>query len=201
MFPFRVYPKEDEMSYGNNSLTLLTKKSMKENLIYYPEKQLNNYIIPTIDGMRGIKYLDIYLTQMGKYQQEIYENYINHMLEETNISNNREGFSYTLLLIPSQMLNICYPSEERSLKKKYGSNGLKEVVNYNENALNEFEYKENHKGFFKEENLKHYSGKITNIVREVKKSKGIILVYSQYIEGGCIPIALALEESLSLIHI
>ena len=195
LFPFRVYPKEDEISYGNNSLTLLTKKSMKENQIYYPKKQLNNYTIPTIEGKRGIKYLDIYLTNMGIEQQEMYEQYINYMINEEKVGTKSEGFSYTLLLIPSQMLNICYPTVGRDWDKKYGSNGLKEIMNYNYKSLNEFEYKNKHEGFFKEENLKKYSGKITNIIKEIKKSNGIILVYSQYIEGGCIPIALALEES------
>ena len=28
----------------------------------------------------------------------------------------------------------------------------------------------------------------------VLKTKGIILIYSQYIDGGCVPMALALEE-------
>ena len=28
----------------------------------------------------------------------------------------------------------------------------------------------------------------------IRKSKGIVLIYSQYIDGGCVPIALALEE-------
>ena len=195
LFPFRVYPKEDEMSYGNNSLTLLTKKSIKENQIYYPEKQLNNYIIPTIDGKRGIKYLDIYLTNMGSEQQAIYEEYINYMINEEKVGSVGEGFSYTLLLIPSQMLNICYPTNERDWDKKYGSNGLKEIMDYNHKSLNEFEYKKGNEGFFKEDKLKQYSGKITNIIKEIKKSKGIILVYSQYIEGGCIPVALALEEA------
>ena len=137
------------MSYGNNSLTLLTKKSIKENQIYYPEKQLNNYIIPTIDGKRGIKYLDIYLTNMGSEQQAIYEEYINYMINEEKVGSVGEGFSYTLLLIPSQMLNICYPTNERDWDKKYGSNGLKEIMDYNHKSLNEFEYKKGNEGFFK----------------------------------------------------
>ena len=42
--------------------------------------------------------------------------------------------------------------------------------------------------------LKKYSAKIYSIIKTIEKSKGIILVYSSYIDGGCVPIALALEE-------
>ena len=39
-----------------------------------------------------------------------------------------------------------------------------------------------------------YSGKIAEICNRIINSTGIILVYSQYIDGGLVPIALALEE-------
>ena len=42
--------------------------------------------------------------------------------------------------------------------------------------------------------LRKYSSKIYSIIDTIKKSEGIILVYSSYIDGGCVPIALALEE-------
>ena len=42
--------------------------------------------------------------------------------------------------------------------------------------------------------LPNYSSKISKICENIMKSKGIVLVYSLYIEGGVVPIALALEE-------
>ena len=42
--------------------------------------------------------------------------------------------------------------------------------------------------------LRKYSAKIYSIINTIKNSEGIILVYSSYIDGGCVPIALALEE-------
>lgn len=47
---------------------------------------------------------------------------------------------------------------------------------------------------FSQEHLYKYSHKIDNICKIIKKSKGIILIYSRFIDGGCVPIALALEE-------
>ena len=42
--------------------------------------------------------------------------------------------------------------------------------------------------------LRKYSAKIYSIMDTIKKSEGIILIYSSYIDAGCVPIALALEE-------
>lgn len=47
---------------------------------------------------------------------------------------------------------------------------------------------------FAPNNIGRYSAKIKNICDKVISSDGIILAYSQYIDGGVVPIALALEE-------
>lgn len=58
-----------------------------------------------------------------------------------------------------------------------------------------FEYKNDDFGkIFSPENIGKYSGKIKNIVDNIYNSDGIILIYSQFIDGGVIPMALALES-------
>jgi len=47
---------------------------------------------------------------------------------------------------------------------------------------------------FSHDNIQKYSPKIYEICKHIINSKGIVLVYSQYIDGGLIPMALALEE-------
>ena len=47
---------------------------------------------------------------------------------------------------------------------------------------------------FNKENIGKYSSKIANICDSVMNSKGIIMIYSQFIDGGIVPVALALEE-------
>jgi hypothetical protein len=42
--------------------------------------------------------------------------------------------------------------------------------------------------------VQNYSGKIANIMNIIQNSEGIVLIYSKYIEGGLVPVALALEE-------
>jgi len=62
----------------------------------------------------------------------------------------------------------------------------------------DFEYKpailKKYGRIFSKEHIGKYSGKIANICNILENSKGIVLIYSKYIEGGLIPMALALEE-------
>jgi hypothetical protein len=193
MFPFRVYPEHDTtLQYDANSLN----KLKRNNSDYYPKKQLNGMDIPVRrNETRGVQYLDIFMTKIGEIQKDIYENYIKKLMKDSPNLKNFEKFSYGMLSTPSQLLNICYPSDERDIKYKYGERGLGEIMKFNKTSWKEFEYKENHEGFFKIDKLKEYSGKITRIIKEIVASTGIILIYSQYIAGGCIPVALALEEA------
>lgn len=194
LFPFRLYPNDDTTlgGYRNNSL----KHMMKETDFSYPTKQMNDHDVPQDRNEQGIKYLDLFMTKPGDEQKEGYEGYIQDLIDNNLLNAAQENFSYTMLTVPSQLLNICYPkTDKEDWKYRYGSNGLKQIMNYNHSLLNEFEYKENYEGFFKQDNLRQYSGKIAEIIKEVDRSKGIVLIYSQFIEGGCIPVALALEES------
>lgn len=78
-----------------------------------------------------------------------------------------------------------------------GKKGLSDVMTYNKNKSG-YDYKpdvlEKHGRFFSHELIQNYSMKLYNLINIIKKSKGIVIIYSQYIDGGCVPIALALEE-------
>jgi hypothetical protein len=60
-------------------------------------------------------------------------------------------------------------------------------------SKNNFEYKIN-PGMFQHDKIGQYSVKIKSILDHIIHSTGIVLVYSQYIDGGLVPMALALEE-------
>lgn len=47
---------------------------------------------------------------------------------------------------------------------------------------------------FSPELIHFYSAKIDEICQIIRESTGIVLIYSQYIDGGLVPMALALEE-------
>ena len=81
-----------------------------------------------------------------------------------------------------------------------GTRGLQRIMDYvdskNPPEKGSFEYRNEKKygRIFSLGEIGKYSSKIKNICDEILKSKGIVLIYSQYIDGGLIPMALALEE-------
>ena len=92
-----------------------------------------------------------------------------------------------------------------SIKDSIGTRGLKATMDYIDERTEsnymkgQFEYKPwvqagEHKNFFSIENVGKYSGKIKQICDCVMQSVGVVLIYSQYLDGGLIPMALALES-------
>ena len=83
-----------------------------------------------------------------------------------------------------------------------GKKGLERTMDFIDSKSppekGKFKYKkstlDNYGKFFSQEIIGKYSSKIKSILENIKISKGIILIYSQYIDGGLIPVALALEE-------
>ena len=89
------------------------------------------------------------------------------------------------------------------IKSMIGKNGLKQIMKSKSTyepipIRNGFEYLpkvlKEYGEIFSPTEIHKYSSKIANICEIVKKSKGIIMIYSQYIDGGIIPMALALES-------
>ena len=91
-------------------------------------------------------------------------------------------------------------------KELTGGQGLKRIMNFVDTKTpavkGQFEYKYKSKEYhvFENEQIGKYSSKIKTICDYIynkktdKVSDGIILIYSSYIDGGLIPMALALEE-------
>ena len=131
---------------------------------------------------------------------------------------NMENFGYTLLMAPLEALIITYPNMVLDKKKKgisekdnkdmiknmVGKGGLMNIVKYKEvkgpiPRRYDYEYipkmKTVYREIFKLENIGSFSSKIETICKLINKpSKGIILIYSQFIDGGLVPMALALES-------
>ena len=115
---------------------------------------------------------------------------------------------------PSLIEYINDPNDEFDITACIGKEGLRHIMSYEEVGnppmrLN-FEYRPEFIRAFKlprgetttkassrifaPENIGRYSAKIRHITNKVMTSDGIILIYSQYIDGGVVPVALALEE-------
>jgi len=89
------------------------------------------------------------------------------------------------------------------IRNMTGKQGLSNIMTYDTirdtyELRKNFEYKpaivEKYGRIFQPDTIGKYSAKIANLCNIVRKSEGIIIIYSQYIDGGVVPLALALEE-------
>ena len=195
-FPYRIWPKQFD---PNKTFDMIQR----------PRLQLNNMPLA-----QRLEIISLYLSELGSYQQKGY-NYILQRLYEGdyNVGNkempsfeNMESFGYTILQKPLEGLNIIYPDDR--LEKQdvtfdardlVGKNGLSRLMKYTESGTpitrQNFEYRNPSKPkVFSQDELKNYSGKLNSICESIMNSTGLVLVYSQYIDGGLVPLALALEE-------
>jgi len=202
-FPYRIYPNvfEPDRTFSK---------------IEYPKLQMNGKTI-----VEPIKHLSVYLSEIGDYQLDVYNRIIDTMYSKMDFEN-MEKFGYAQLQMPLQALNIVYPSasapkapteeggeqisEDKiqggelsvDLKKHVGIEGLSESMNYEISSKSKFEYKkdilEKYGRFLSPDVILKYSSRIHTICQRVLSSTGIVLIYSEFIDGGIIPLALALEE-------
>jgi len=203
-FPFRIYPDvfAPEHTFASG--------------IPYPVVQMNDK--PVLNPLSHIK---VYLNQIeaDSYQRKAYKYILDSIKRSAQIIEGelRENRQFDMLQKPVECLNIVYPNEEferilDSLSEEVGgSEGIASTV-IGENGLNnimvvtekgqeqspKFEYKprviEKHGRVFSKLHLSKYSRKMANICDIIQQTEGIILIYSQYIDGGVVPMALALEE-------
>ena len=190
-FPYRIWPK-------------MFAKEKEFGVIPYPRIQLNGRAL-----IQNMEVISLYLTSLGDYQQIGY-NYIIERLQagDFNVGNrempdfsNMEAFGYTMLQRPLEALNIVYPDDRLGDADKkvdprslVGKAGLQRIMDITEGERI-FQYKsDSTPRIFKLDNLRKYSGKMHDICESIMKSTGIVMVYSQYIDGGLVPLALALEE-------
>ena len=193
-FPFRIFPMNFDIT-----------RSTKNSEFIYPTELINGKRLTN-----KIDHIDVYLSDMGEYQEQVYNKTIKPMEitdEDDFETNDMDTFGYTKLTEPIEALNITYPQlddiESLDIKNSIGTKGLKNVFTFKEvNSgtpyITDFEYKssiyEKYGRVFSESEIGKYSGKIKSVCDKIKTSNGICLIYSQYIDAGVIPMALALEE-------
>lgn len=197
-FPFSLYPSEFQR---DNSV-----KALRE----YPELMMNGTPI-----IQPIEYMDCYMTSVGKRQKVVYKKILSELIqsiskEEDGLKKLEDvsGFGYTFIQPLLDSLIISFPAiggdvadpKSASYLKYTGKTGLETVMDYtkksgyNTNYSYKPELLTTHGRIFSNDKIGNYSGKIKSILKNIKNSDGIILIYSQFLEGSLIPIALALEE-------
>jgi len=215
-FPFRIYPEAFSPENTLASIEQYPSQQLNGRTIEEPLKNSPIFISPIGDYQaKGYDFIMKHLrnksfTMTNKFGE----------IRELPSFENMESFGYTLLMQPLEALNIVFPDKgienldgeggsedsdypqeknEEIIKNIVGKRGLYRIMSRKEEKgtipnIYDFEYKPGAENIFRPENIGKYSGKIAKIVESVQKSTGIVLIYTQYIEGGVVPIALALEE-------
>ena len=193
-FPYRVWPSTFASDFTFDNIG---------GNIPYPQLQING--TSQLSEDKRIKYIPLYIVNTGEYQQKGYS----YIIEKIANIENIETFGYTTLQQPLEGLNIIYPHEgldngdkTLSVNEIIGGQGLKRIMNWNEDTSihtrSNFNYNSDilkkYGRIFSSDNIGKYSNKIKTICDNILKSTGIVLVYSQYIDAGLVPLALALEE-------
>lgn len=210
-FPFRIYP--DDFSPDN----IYTDKDK-------PNLQLNNNAIDvsmnlplymvSLDTYQENTY-NIIIQNLSNYTDEskmpklenldaFGYNLLQKPLESLNMVYPKpeldELFSQNITEINKNTLRryISVSDTDKTIDV-VGKSGLQRIMNYETTSIKfDYEYKSDilsrYGRIFSPDNIGKYSSKINSICNNIMKSNGIVIVYSQYIEGGVVPIALSLEE-------
>lgn len=212
MFPYKIWP---EQFAPRNSIQgkPYPKYQMNRRQVIQTLQYLQLYVSNI--GVYQQKGYDFIIEQLRKNA----ETGIGGLRGMPNFEN-MESFGYTMLQRPLEALNIVYPfdklddfyedkAEDKEKEKEkeikieardlVGKHGLQRVMSYvekdNPPFRGKFEYKtEKYGRIFAPDEIGKYSSKIKSICDAIINSEGIVLVYSQYIDGGLVPVALALEE-------
>ena len=207
-FPFRIYPDEfaPEHTFSGGGAGADAESPGRPGQYEIPNMQINGLRIPEHRKLSRMQD-KIYLNPASEYQQNVYSYIIRQFLalkrDEMQTIEESVSVGINILRSPVEALNISYPSDDFNpetdninydIRLLVGKYGLRNIMNYNEDTKTGFEYKDDKPHIFARDTIGNYSSKIKSICDNIYKSDGIILIYSFYIEGGVIPMALALES-------
>lgn len=210
-FPYRLYPV---VFSPENTLQSYPTKQMNGLPIDRPIQNINVYV----NRVSAESYqMRAYLAIIDHLRRKTYEG--DRVMPDFE---NMESFGYTMLQRPLESLNIVYPDEDLTetlqienadkraqrysdelFQRAVGGTGLSRVVTFataenDEPLKHDYEYQssalKSHGRIFSPAELPKYSAKMAEICKAINSSEGIVLIYSQYIDGGVVPMALALEE-------
>ena len=165
----------------------------------YPKDVINIADMPRVDKdgkpiKLRIKDLQIVPCVMKGDQLKIYDKMEN--AEEKYGAFNQAGVMCSNIVFPKKDIDLSLGVY--NFNTFISNDGFNGIVN-TEKIGGKLKYSIKHpefEGFFDLKNITHYSAKISKIIKHIVKNKdtnGIIFIYSQYINAGIVPLALALE--------
>ena len=213
IFPFRIYPKESivpNIEYYMDGHKIENNKRIR----------YTKLILCKMQNIQSNTYLHIFDRKIknGKLKENVIEEILeNEMNENENNEINKKNIGLLDLI---KISNITYPvsdnnksistigsfnkysidsdfdngnggyyrniqiiGQRKKIQYKYQSHAI-----FNKDTVNETPFAD-------EKYIGNYSIKFAEILETIKKSKGLIFIFSQFIEQGTLPLALMLEQN------
>ena len=168
-FPHRLYP---DINNNPNVLKISDIPKLKNNNEIIPEKN-------------RIKYLTLVSSVLKDYQYKNYRYYLN-LDHDSHKNKFTSEFQHSLM-----SLNIVFPDN------RIQKDGIEK--SFNRQRGNRYSYRpeilKKYGRFLKYDLIDKYSCKFKNIFDCIINSTGIIFIYSNFIPGGILPLALFLEQN------
>ena len=220
-FPYRIYPS---VFSPDNLIKNYPKVQMNKKQIETPIKDIPVYVTSIGEYQQhGYDYIMEFMrnksfNKTNAYGVEIQMPSFENM-ESFGYTLLQQPLESLNIVYPSSSMDkIIQDVQMKAEDKKYnysaeegaeiisnivGKKGLSRIMNYMTMDAPyplryDFEYKpeviKKYGRIFNRQHIGKYSNKIAKICECIMNSTGIVLIYSQYIDGGVVPIALALEE-------
>jgi superfamily II DNA or RNA helicase len=213
-FPFRIYPQDFSPEYALNSKHFPNVQMNNTSIEF--SSNLPLYIVNFNDYQQ--KCYNIIIQNLKNYSEKNkLPNFEN--LDSFGYNLLQKPLESLNIVYPKMDIEQLFDKDLNTLERTnirsklfnsdnnidiVGKSGLRRIMNFETKTdlykpiKFNYEYKpdilSNYGRIFSKDELPKYSAKISKICNNVMNSKGIVLIYSMYIEGGVIPIALALEE-------
>ena len=180
--PAAIFDEDDNFLLGGEQVLMqhlhgYVSYVKGENPYTFPFRIYPNlkYKHPTQTAVKGnefyeLQHLKIYPVLLSDYQEQVY---LENIMQEDAL--------FTKYILASNLLLMTYPNKKAHID---------EVMDVNAHMFT-CAYKDDHHFF---NDLKPYSAKLYSLQENIKKSQGIILIYTRYIKDGIFPVAIALES-------
>ncbi len=170
-FPFRLYPSVN----GDKNVLKFDE---------VPKTDINGN---PISKLLNLKDIELIKSNLHDIQYRLYR-------QSDTISNDDDDENNFNLQLCIQVSNIVYPVNTGSFTDCYGENGFWGCFKKVKGKHFSVKYRDEYVDILHYNNIENYSCKIKTILDYIKKSTGIVFIYSNWKWSGVLPLAIALEH-------
>ena len=194
-FPFRLYPDSDPMLISADDAP--SRDMYGKKLTSYGPIHEFHIRKSYMEGHQATVYAKLQKSVKAAEEEDAQNddnnNDDNAQNDDDDDAKNKSGLS--VLVQASIIAYPCSTSTSKTLRYAYGREGFQaSFVEHTHNNTYKLSYRNADYEFLRRDTLGQHSAKIKSVVEYIKKSTGVVFVYSAYLYNGLVPLALALEH-------